>query len=284
MYDQKDTVAFIPYLVLKSLRMDSKSEIFDHLNSFFDHIYLISLKESTTRHSRIKKILDGLNYEIFWGVDGAKLNLNDIQEQGIYDAELTKTKIPVGEALTPGEIGCAMSHLQVYTDIITNGYRHALILEDDIDIIPDNKTNLLDAFTDLPQNWDLLYLGYRLNNNQVRFPILLRLYIAYPILNLMGIKKYNAKKLRSKFPRKYSNHLDLSGSHYGTHAYAVTASGAQKVLEYQSPISMASDNAIGMMCQEELINAFRVKRRIFFQNRELTTTIQGRYDTVKLNN
>lgn len=257
----------------------SQHKLSNILNDFFDHIYVISLKKSIKRHNLFKQVLQGINYEIFWGVDGRELNLEEIKLEGLYDSELTQKKVPIGKDLTPGEIGCALSHLGVYKDILANGYQKALILEDDIAVATDAAEALSQSLSELPDQWDLLYLGYLYNTDKIKLPIKLRLYIAYPLLSLLGMKKYDAKRLRRRFPRSYSEHLDLAGFHYGTHAYAVTTSGAKKILKYQTPISMASDNAIGDMCMEELLRAFIVKKRVFHQNRKLDTTIDGRYKT-----
>lgn len=250
----------------------------DILNDFFDHIYVITLKKSKKRHTLLKETLNGIDYEIFWGVDGSKLDLDQVQVEGLYDSELAQKKIPFGKELKPGEVGCALSHLGVYKDILANGYDNALILEDDLSVTTNATKELSQSLTELPDQWDLLYLGYLSNNEVMKLPIKLRLYIAYPILNLLGMKRYDPKKLRRRFPRPYSDHLDLAGFHYGTHAYAVTASGAKKILSYQTPVSMASDNAIGVMCMEDSLHAFRVKKRVFHQNRKLATTIDGRYE------
>lgn len=251
--------------------------IFSILNNFFDNIYLITLKRSKNRHARIDRILDGLNYEVFWGIDGSKLNIDHLQEEGLYDSKLTKTKIPFGQELTKGEIGCALSHLDVYKDMRRKGYRNALILEDDVKIeIEDVQEELSNSIAELPEDWELFYLGYLYNNSKITLPILFRIIIAYPMLNLLGKSRYDAHKLRCKFPRPYSKHLDIPGYHYGTHAYAVSAAGARKILAYQKPISMATDNAVAKMCMEESIKGFRMTRRIFHQNRKLPSTIKGR--------
>lgn len=258
--------------------MAQKKALFNRLNHFFDHIYLITLKRSKERHIYTKKTLKGLDYEIFWGVDGSELDLNNIQQEGLYDPEQAKKKIPIGSELKSGEIGCALSHNNIYQDIIEKGYDCALILEDDVIVDAENVHFLYESLNELPSDWDLLYLGYLYNNDRITLPIQLWIHIAYPILTMLGYKKYNTKRIRCKYPRPYSEHLELSGYHYGTHAYAVSQSGAKKILLAQTPVTMAPDNAIGMMCMLESIKAFRVRKRFFHQNRKvLPTTIDERW-------
>jgi glycosyl transferase family 25 len=259
--------------------MKGSEGLFTILNERFDHIYVITLKRSKDRHTRIRQVLRGLDYEIFWAVDGSKLNLDTIRREGIYDPELALKVNHRGRELVPGEIGCALSHLEVYKDILARDYRNALILEDDIRVDADTTSELMESLAQLPNNWDLLYLGYRGSNDAMRFPHYFRVFFAYPILSALGFKKYNAKIFRRRYPREYSENLQIAGSHWGTHAYAVTSSGAEKILKRQSPVSMAADNVIATMCVDESIMALRVKRRIFHQNRQLPTTIRSRYKT-----
>lgn len=256
--------------------MTHKKPLFDHLNGFFDHIYIITLKRSKDRHVLFQNNLEGLNYEIFWGTDGNTIDLDQLITGGQYDPHLTLKKIPIGKDLKRGEIGCAMSHLSVYKDIIDKGYKNALILEDDITIDTSFTNEFSQSLSELPENWEILYLGYLYNNNKMTLPIYLRLYFAYPLLNLMGFKNYNKGNLRRKFPRQFSENLQYAGFHYGTHAYAVSANGAKKIIRYQTPISMAIDNAVSTMCMEGLLKAFRLKKRLFHQNRTLPSTISRR--------
>lgn len=256
--------------------MIPSDQIYRRLNNFFDHIYLITLRRSEERHARIREILNGLNYEMFWGVDGN--HLTDRQLEEIYDEKLSKLKNPSKRKLTLGEIGCALSHKKVYEDILANGYRNALILEDDLMVNSDTSEILSKALEELPADWELLFLGYLNNNERVTLPIKFRIQVAYPILSMLGFTHYNARQLRQKYPRPYSEHLHRAGYHDGSHAYGVTASGVKKILKDQTPVSLASDNALGFMCMKESINAFMIKQRVFLQNRELPTTITGRYE------
>jgi len=253
----------------------TKADIFQILNSYFDHIYLVTLKRSRDRHKLFEETLRGLNYQIFWGIDGRILDLEKLQESGLYDAELSKKKIPIGIELKRGELGCALSHINIYKEIIEKNYDKVLILEDDVKVDPIPIEVLESSLKELPASWDLFYLGYLYNNDRLQLPIYVRIYFAYPILSLLGYTRYDARKLRCKFPRPYSEHLQLAGFHYGTHAYAVTRSGAEKILRYLTPISLATDNALGVMCMEEKLLAFRSKRRIFHQNRDMPSTIKN---------
>jgi GR25 family glycosyltransferase involved in LPS biosynthesis len=253
--------------------MHQRTVLFDILNSYFDKIYIITLKRSSNRHAAFQKTLKELNYEIFWGVDGNNLSLPDLEESGLYSSEAVKSvkrqkKCPPAD-LTHGMIGCTLSHLSLYKQMIERGEDRVLILEDDIRIEDYKAADLDKAIEQLPDNWELFYLGYLYNNNSLTFSAKLRIKFAYPLLSLLGFSQYNAKRYRCKYPRNYSTHLNLSGYHYGAHAYGITKEGARKILEHQTPISMEIDNAIGEMCMREEIAAYSMKERIIHQNREM---------------
>lgn len=251
---------------------DIQMSVFDTLNEMFDKIYIMTLKRSVDRHPVFKKRLDGLNYEIFWGVDGQKLNIDKLEEDGLYDPEKAKTikkdlKLPPHD-LSLSILGCALSHIGIYKDVVKNGYRNVLIMEDDITVDHSKNGYLQNALDELPPDWELLYLGYLNNNNEIDFQAKLRIRFIYPVLSLFGYKRYNPHTYRCKYPRPYSGHLELPGFHYGAHAYGVTLEGVKKILDEQSPIVREADNAISEMCKHEKIKAYRVKERVFHQDRE----------------
>jgi len=246
--------------------------VFEILNETFDNIYIITLKRSADRHSIFKERLNGLNYEIFWGVDGQKLNVESLKKEGLYDPEKARAiqrdlnLEPAG--LSKSVLGCALSHIGIYKDVIKNGYEKVLIFEDDITVDHTKNQFLREALGELPTDWELLYLGYLYNNNTRTFNINLRIKLIYPLLSLLGYDRYDPYRYKCKFPRPWSEHLQLAGFHYGAHAYGVTLEGAQKILEEQTPIVMEADNAISEMCQSEELKAFRIKDRVFHQDRD----------------
>ncbi|MGV6478762.1 glycosyltransferase family 25 protein [Pantoea agglomerans] len=86
-------------------------------------IFVINLARSTERRASIERQLDELklDYEIIEAVDGSQLSYADIKRE---------TR-PLNYALSCGEVGCALSHINVYKKISAENIPFALILEDD---------------------------------------------------------------------------------------------------------------------------------------------------------
>lgn len=59
-----------------------------------------------------------------------------------------------------GYIGCMLSHLAVLEDSMLNNYRHFMVTEDDVRIVGDNPTKIMESsISQLPNDWDILYFG-----------------------------------------------------------------------------------------------------------------------------
>jgi len=252
---------------------------FKPLNNFFEKIYVVSLKKSTDRHTVLKERLKGLNYNLFWGVDGSKQNINELEESGLYNHELYNlNRLVKGEParrLNMGRVGCALSHVNIYKDIIKEKINTALILEDDLIVNKLRIASFNKAVSELPVEWDLLYLGHYGSNSSFSKKAKIK-YGLYKFFFLMGLRKYEPKKYRKGYPRLYSENLYRAGSHWGTHAFAVTFQGASKILKYQTPITREADNLLADLCRYELIDAYSLKEHIFFQDDEIASTIVNR--------
>lgn len=90
--------------------------------------YAINLERATERRSRICAQLDrlGIPYRVFPAVDGRRLTEDDIQAH--YDEAAARVHY---RPLSRGELGCALSHLGVYKQMLSDGVPFALVLEDD---------------------------------------------------------------------------------------------------------------------------------------------------------
>ena len=86
---------------------------------------VISLERSHERRAFMQRQLDdlGLPFRFFNAIDGSKMTA-------------TKFREAAGVKLTPGEIGCGLSHLAVIREI---EHEYAAILEDDVFILPEAR-------------------------------------------------------------------------------------------------------------------------------------------------
>lgn len=74
------------------------------------------------------------------------------------DEEITKkTTTSCKYFCNKGTIGCFLSHQSVWKDVAKNGYKKVLILEDDVIFV--NPENIKKYFKQVPNDWDIIYVG-----------------------------------------------------------------------------------------------------------------------------
>ncbi len=114
----------------------------------FDKVYIINLKERNDRREEIEAQLRRIGTSL----DSPKITL----------FEAIKPNSKEGFS-TIGARGCFLSHLGVLTDASRQGYQSILILEDDVDFIPNFTIHATGVFSELQtKKWSLFYGGYRL--------------------------------------------------------------------------------------------------------------------------
>jgi GR25 family glycosyltransferase involved in LPS biosynthesis len=128
-----------------------------------DNIYLINLDKRPDRLSYFDNNVCSKStllssYTRYAGIDGSLLSENIlysiITDQGKkYMLDDHKTK---GLYLTRGAIGLALT----YKYIVENCNNNILILEDDIDIVDNFDNELQECLNNLPNDWDIFYLGW----------------------------------------------------------------------------------------------------------------------------
>ena len=110
-------------------------------------IYVISLVRSLDRRLRVASMLaeQGVDFEFFDAVDGREIDY----------AAFVDSHAPW--QLLPGEIGCYLSHLGVWRNVVERGDDVALVLEDDV-IIDANAFDVIDSCVELTEGWDAVRL------------------------------------------------------------------------------------------------------------------------------
>lgn len=118
--------------------------------------FIINLERSHVRRAHIIAEAErcGLNYELFPAVDGSKLTDEELGK--FCDIEAI-AKCP--EWLTPGMIGCALSHYFVYDRIVEDDIDVAFVLEDDM-VLPEDMIALLDQIKERIIDGEIVTLHY----------------------------------------------------------------------------------------------------------------------------
>ncbi|XP_003377989.1 glycosyltransferase 25 family member 1 [Trichinella spiralis] len=111
----------------------------------------------------------GLEVRLVEAVDGRMLEPADLNAIGVK--QMPDYRDPYHKRpMTLGEVGCFLSHYNVWRDMLDRGYRRAVIFEDDLRFTRSFRRQVGVVMAELDANvpdWDLVYLGRkRLNPDQ----------------------------------------------------------------------------------------------------------------------
>uniref|UniRef100_A0AAY4DHQ9 procollagen galactosyltransferase n=1 Tax=Denticeps clupeoides TaxID=299321 RepID=A0AAY4DHQ9_9TELE len=129
----------------------------------FDEVFMINLKRRTDRRERMLRALheQEIACEIVDAVDGKSLNVSEIHDMGIH--MLPGYSDPYhGRPLTKGELGCFLSHYNIWKEIVARGLKTTLVLEDDLRFEVFFKRRLQNLMREVESeglDWDLIYIG-----------------------------------------------------------------------------------------------------------------------------
>ncbi|CAG8811223.1 24552_t:CDS:1 [Gigaspora margarita] len=143
--------------------------------------------------------------------------------------------------MTAGQRACYVSHYLIYQSIIEKGFNNALILEDDVDFDTNITDIMADIYQNLPEPWDTLHVGHCYEM------------IGQPVGS-------------SSFPNK----LYQSVKPQCAHAYAVSNSGAHKLLKLIDPIKpiIPVDYKISLIIRSKNIISYSIHPQPIIQWKE----------------
>ena len=132
-----------------------------NMNSFFDKIFIVNMKQDINKRLRMLELLDHnniTNYEFIDAVDGA-----DSAHDGFFE---NQQHISMWEKMhnkkhihNRGELGCLLSHLHILEIAKSRGYTKWLHLEDDVITHKQLNTLFKPFIEQAPEDWDIIYLG-----------------------------------------------------------------------------------------------------------------------------
>tara|TARA_B100001121_G_C18519989_1_gene540854 strand:- start:97 stop:846 length:750 start_codon:yes stop_codon:yes gene_type:complete len=140
------TIFIIIYLVYNKKYFNNNNNI--KINKTF----VINLDSRKDRLKSIDKDLKKikLEYERFPACDGKKLDK--------YSNDISKY-FDKNNKLTPGQIGCSLSHIKIWEKAIKDNNKYTLVLEDDAIIPPNFWKKINNLLLELPLNYNMILLG-----------------------------------------------------------------------------------------------------------------------------
>lgn len=184
-------------------------------------IWVLNLERSKDRRKYMEEQLQKLNwqFEIIPAVDGKCLGPDELKYYSTQQAIKT-----IKREMTPGEIGCALSHAKMWERIVAKSIEEVLIFEDDAKI----KKELIDVLEvrhEFPEDWE--FINFRTDVKKIPF--------GPPVC-----AKYRVCHFQS-----YANR---------TCAYFINLKGAKKLCDHVYPIRWAADGLTGRTYISNLIS------------------------------
>jgi glycosyl transferase family 25 len=178
-------------------------------------VYVVNLKKDKNRKKHIINELKKQrikNYEIIDAVNGNVLPLKELRSK-TYKNKYNNN--PWNIQMSPGQIGCALSHIKIYKLFIKTKFKVALILEDDAIFINDFKNNLKKLIID----------DFK-SKKQITLLSELKEFYHRPINKRVGYELVNVTNA------------------FFTHAYFINKNAAKSIISFNYPVKTIADNFV----------------------------------------
>ena len=223
-------------------------------NNEINKIYVINLKNRPKRLNAFKKYYK-LNHEfiVHTAVDGNELDINYMNS--IIGIEGKKTidnyyKYKIirknhYELPSYGAIGCYLSHVNLWKEIINNNIKNVIIFEDDANVSNIDYNNLIKRLNLLPNKWDI----YLLNNPK------------YCYEKIKVENKHNLYKVKRFFQ---------------THAYIININACKKIIDsgFLFPINQQIDSFLSELAIMNKLNIYIHDKLSYYDTISQQTDIQ----------
>jgi glycosyl transferase family 25 len=214
------------------------------MNKSIDNVYLINMDKDKERLKNVTKELDKFNIK-FERISGINPKILTNKQKNKYVTNFCQ------KYCSNGAIGCGLSHFKIYEDVLKKKYNNVIVLEDDIYLTDDFLQILNDVLNELPNDYDILYIGsFGLSD--------LDQYYDYNIL--LKLVANNKKIILNK------NNIYVPEFPLGTHAYIISNNGCKKILKYLNKINFHIDWQIAL--NKKYLNIYATNKKIVYQNWE----------------
>ncbi|MFC1688659.1 glycosyltransferase family 25 protein [Pseudomonadota bacterium] len=256
--------------------METKVNPLASVLGLVDTVIVITVEGENKRQEQVKQLLDSheVPFHYLYGADFRKSSIDELKAEQIYDPSLKlRDQQPL---LTPGEVGCAVSHRMAAEKVAAGEYGSVLVLEDDVLILEQNLATLEASISSMPSDWDLLYLGYNKQNLSMPWSIRLKLLSWYPLRYWLGSKRHDPSSIRRIYRGPYDRYWYRAGCFNGAHAYAINTTAAEYLVKLQTPVRLEADVALKHLVRFSGLNSYCLRDDVFDQRRDVPSLVGDR--------
>lgn len=195
---------------------------------------MINLKRRRDRRERMLRALheQEIDCKLVEAVDGKAMNTSQVEALGIQ--MLPGYRDPYhGRPLTKGELGCFLSHYNIWREVVDRGLQKSLVFEDDLRFEIFFKRRLMNLMRDVEReglDWDLIYVGRK------------RMQVEQP--------EKAVPRVRNLVEADYS---------YWTLAYVISLQGARKLLSAEPLARMLPvDEFLPVMFDKHPVSEYKI--------------------------
>lgn len=239
-------------------------DYFQHLNKYYDKIYVLSVQAAEERRALFAKRFEGLDYTFFYGADKNKFTIEEVKEKNIFNEELARGHHRFSKTMKHGEIACSWSHRMMYEDMLANNFNRVLIMEDDA--VPDKNMvpQIPAVLAEIPPGCELLMWGWAKNGNSNLLNAIKQQF--YHLQHRLGKLKWDHQVIRHIYAKPFSTHLKRAGFHDYTYAYAISRGAAEKLIRMQTPLQYIADNLLAHAATKGILEAYIAYPPVFLHD------------------